>query len=62
MIVTQQFRGHQLPTRLPNKITGLLFDCYTHLTRRAEDQPRNLGLVTCHDRTSVSNHRIIRIK
>ncbi|KAJ6892100.1 hypothetical protein NC651_025329 [Populus alba x Populus x berolinensis] len=38
------------------------FDCYTHLTRRAEDQPRNLGLVTCHDRTSVSNHRIIRIK
>ncbi|KAL9388787.1 hypothetical protein Peur_017392 [Populus x canadensis] len=36
--------------------------CYTHLTRQAEDQPRNLGLVTCRDWTSVSNHRIIRIK
>ncbi|KAJ6900296.1 hypothetical protein NC652_026418 [Populus alba x Populus x berolinensis] len=53
VIVTQQFRGHQ---------TTNTFDCYTHLTRQAEDQPRNLGLVTCHDRTSVSSHRIIRIK
>lgn len=52
------FRTFSYRTKLP----VYYLNCYTHLTQQKQDQPRHSSLVSCHDWTSVSSHRITPIK